>query len=144
MAIFIYYVSQKKLQIIGSSGGYSIRATSGKGACLNNSSCEKTKNIGPIPKGQYYILKNELDNPSKIWDLGRTVGTGDWGDWRVPIHPVGRHKIYGRSGFYMHGGAIPGSAGCIDIGGGIFGNSTTDKVKKIIMGSSERIQLWVY
>ena len=52
MSIFIYYVSQKKLQIISSSGSYSIRATSGKGACMNLSSCQNQKDIGPITKRQ--------------------------------------------------------------------------------------------
>ena len=143
MAIFIYYVSQKKLQVIGASGSYSIRATSGKGACMNVSTCQTKKNIGPIPKGQYYILKGDLSNPGFIKDIARNT-RGDWGDWRIPIHSVGQTKVYGRSGFFMHGGSWDGSAGCIDVGGGIFGNETSNRVLKSIKSSSERIQLWVY
>jgi len=142
MAIFIYYVSQKKLQVIG-GGGYSVRATSRKGACINDSTCQTKKNIGPIPKGEFYMLKREFDNPNIIWDIGRTFAYGDWGDWRIPIHPANKTKTYDRSGFFMHGGAISGSAGCIDVGGGIFGNAITDKIKKSILNSSDRIQLWV-
>jgi len=143
MSIFIYYVSQKKLQIISSSGSYSIRATSGKGACMNLSSCQNQKDIGPIPKGQYYMLKKDLTNPNFIKDIARNI-KGDWGDWRIPIHATGQTKVYGRNGFFMHGGTWDGSAGCIDVGGSVFGNETSDKVLKSITSSSERIQLWVY
>ena len=143
MAIFIYYVGQKKLQVIGASGGYSIRATSGRGACMNMSSCQTQKGIGPIPKGQYYMFKKELSNPNFIKDIARST-RGDWGDWRIPIHVAGKTRVYGRNGFFMHGGIQDGSAGCIDVGGGIFGDETSDKILKSIKNSPERIQLWVY
>ncbi len=38
------------------------------------------------------------------------------------ICPLPGTKRFGRTGFYLHGGYWDGSAGCIDIGGGIFGN----------------------
>ncbi len=52
----------------------------------------------------------------------------DWGDWYVPLNPVPGTEIFGRSGFYLHGGVFPGSAGCIDIGGGVIGNENTKKL----------------
>lgn len=42
--------------------------------------------------------------------------TGDWGDYRVPLHPNDGANTFGRDGFFMHGGDDPGSAGCIDVG----------------------------
>lgn len=38
-----------------------------------------------------------------------------WGDHRVALKPADGTNTYGRSGFFIHGGAIPGSAGCIDL-----------------------------
>jgi hypothetical protein len=38
----------------------------------------------------------------------------DWGDARVTLRPAG--DTCGRSGFFLHGGVISGSAGCIDVG----------------------------
>lgn len=37
--------------------------------------------------------------------------------------------------FFLHGGDTEGSAGCIDIGGGIFGNGDTKMLKTIIEAS---------
>jgi len=145
MAFFIFYTREKLLRVISSTGSYSIRATSGRGACMNNTLCQTKKNIGPIPHGQYYIEKRELTNPNILGDLARNnpITGGDWGDWRVPIHPFSAVKRYGRSGFFMHGGVLKGSAGCIDVGGGIFGNKNTDKILRTIK-SSDRSILWVY
>ena len=42
--------------------------------------------------------------------------TGDWGHFRVPLHPAKNTKTFGRGGFFIHGGEYPGSAGCVDVG----------------------------
>lgn len=72
------------------------------------------------------------------------VHTGDWGRGRVPLHPAsvepGPAPCTGtraRSGFYLHGGIIPGSAGCIDIG------SRMDDLAALIAGNPHRITLRV-
>ena len=39
---------------------------------------------------------------------------GIGGKNRVPLAPSKETKTYGRSGFYLHGGSKPGSAGCVD------------------------------
>jgi len=70
------------------------------------------------------------------------MAKGDWGDWRKSLHPVFGSVKHGRFGFFMHGGRFAGSAGCIDIGGGVFGNQITDKVKNTI-NNSDRSELWV-
>jgi hypothetical protein len=46
---------------------------------------------------------------------------GDWGDYRVPLHPASGTDTLDstgqpRGGFFLHGGKYPGSAGCIDVG----------------------------
>lgn len=41
---------------------------------------------------------------------------GDWGRGRVPLRPAPGTNTRGRRGFYIHGGSLPGSAGCIDVG----------------------------
>jgi hypothetical protein len=54
---------------------------------------------------------------------GRGSDTGDWGTGRValtPVHISGDAACgdpRGRSDFYLHGGLLKGSSGCIDIGG---------------------------
>jgi hypothetical protein len=51
-----------------------------------------------------------------------SVSGGDWGNGRVELRPVDRPKegpcgnASKRSGFFMHGGVLAGSSGCIDIG----------------------------
>ena len=101
--------------------------TSGRDECMNNPKCKESKNRGPIPPGLYQIRTSEISNPGVLGGLLRQ-SRGDWGDWRVPIHPRPRTNTYGRSGFFMHGGKWPGSAGCVDIGGGFFGSDKTDEI----------------
>ena len=66
---------------------------------------------GPIPSGEYWITLSELWK--NAWY--RPGSDNAWGDYRVAIHPYPTTKTYGRGGFFIHGGAIPGSAGCIDL-----------------------------
>jgi RHS repeat-associated protein len=115
---------------------YSIPATSGRGSCMNEPSCAGQKDTGPIPPGKYNADITQLSNPGFVGDVLRNM-TGDWGDWRVPLTPSPGTDTLGRSGFFMHGGSEPGSAGCIDIGGGIFGNDATDKVLKDLLADPD-------
>ena len=122
---------------------YSINATSGRGGCQNNPalSCQKSHFEGPIPTGMYSIDPHDMSDPGFFGDAGRRL-TGDWGDWRIRIksYTIGK---YGRTNFFIHGGDTKGSAGCIDIGGGILGNSYTDLLKKDILSSNSIIKLEV-
>jgi RHS repeat-associated protein len=82
-------------------------ATSGRFGITNTT----MKDSGPIPAGEYMFVPSEISE--------RTVGrlfTGDWGKFRVPLHPLPGTYTYGRSGFFLHGRNNPGSAGCIDVG----------------------------
>ncbi len=66
---------------------------------------------GPIPPGTYTA------DPATITEGGflRSL-TGDWGKYRVPLTPDAGTPTFGRTGFFLHGGKKPGSAGCIDVG----------------------------
>lgn len=112
--------------------------TSGRDECMNNERCKENKNRGPIPPGLYQLRTSEISNPGVIGGLLRE-SRGDWGDWRVPLHPRARTNTYGRSGFFLHGGKWPGSAGCIDVGGGIFGNRWTDMILDNLLADPDGI-----
>ncbi|SFV86499.1 hypothetical protein MNB_SUP05-SYMBIONT-4-421 [hydrothermal vent metagenome] len=82
-------------------------ATSGKDGIKDQSASWK----GPIPKGSYTL------NPDSISKAGFfRKFMGDWGKYRAPLTPNQSTNTYGRSGFFIHGGSSPGSAGCIDMG----------------------------
>jgi hypothetical protein len=98
---------------------------------------------GPIPTGTYNIFPKELSDSAIVGDILRQV-KGDWGDWRVRLHPTSSlktidGKIINRDNFFLHGGWQEGSAGCIDIGGGISGNKNTNMIKDIILNSESDI-----
>ena len=117
---------------------YTVNATSGTGECQNESKCEFKQDRGPIPRGDYTIDVSKLSDPNLFWDLLRQT-RGDWGDWRVPIDPVPGLDLRGRYGFFLHLGKFPGSAGCIDIGGGILGTDLTDRVKSDLLADPDGI-----
>jgi len=125
------------------TGNYTVPATSGKGVCMNNPKCSHLKNIGPIPSGKYYIYSSQINNLSPFTTIRLLVtGKGDWGDWLVPLVPETGAALCGRSGFYLHCGLFKGSAGCIDIGGRVLGNSNTERVLSSIK-EAEVNMLWV-
>ena len=86
---------------------------------------QKRENIGPIPEGEYFVdlAKTQkwqdldfIQKSAALFKMGRFPGgTIAWGSERVDLTPNGAN-IYGRAGgFTIHGGAVPGSAGCIDL-----------------------------
>ncbi|HZP92846.1 MAG TPA: RHS repeat-associated core domain-containing protein [Burkholderiales bacterium] len=116
---------------------YVIPAGSGKGSCTNNNECANQPNAGPIPPGKYII-----DTTGIVGNVGLdpffTNAKGDWGNWRVRISPRSGTNTFGRGGFYLHGGNFPGSAGCIDVGGGIFGNANTDQLLRDLLADPDK------
>ena len=66
---------------------------------------------GPIPEGEYWI------NPEELWENAwyKRGSTESWGDYRITIHPYPTTLTHGRGGFFIHGGKVLGSAGCIDL-----------------------------
>ena len=84
-------------------------------------------NEGPIPEGAYFINSNKtqkwedlslLQKTAAIFGKGRFPGGAvAWGSERVDIIPKNNNpfEVRVRYGFTIHGGAFPGSAGCIDL-----------------------------
>jgi RHS repeat-associated protein len=123
---------------------YDIAATSGRGPFMNDQSAAANSGLGPLPEGQYLVDVAHLSNPNWFGDILRNL-RGDWGDWRVPLTPYPGTNTHGRGGFFLHGGRRPGSAGCIDVGGGWFGNSTTDQLLQDLLADPTRqVPLVVY
>lgn len=85
----------------------------------------KLKNKGPLPEGKWLVKQDEYQKmPSRNWieeiaaELGKTAwpgGESSWGKNRIWIHPSAGTDVFNRSGFSIHGGDSPGSAGCIDL-----------------------------
>jgi len=98
--------------------------------------------VGPIPRGIYRIRSREVSDPGLVKDLLRNL-RGDWGDWRVPLHPLTltRESILRLNrdpdSFFLHGGRRRGSAGCVDAGGGLLGGSLTDQLLFDIMSDPD-------
>jgi len=78
---------------------------------LNGSRDFRQKNIGPIPPGNYTIYPNEISKGGFFRQF-----TGNWGDYRAPLHPDLGTETFGRNGFFLHGGYGPSTKGCIKIG----------------------------
>jgi len=117
---------------------YQLPATSGRGNCQDEPKCTRKEDSGPIPQGDYTIDSSELSNPGFLGDLRRNF-LGDWGDWRVPIHPSSGTQTFGRSDFLLHGGRKPGSKGCIDVGGGVFGNDATNRLLNDLLNDPDHL-----
>jgi hypothetical protein len=95
---------------------------------------------GPIPEGTYkFALTSMMTfSTSEQYEMvlggdfldpfGSNLHGGDWGAGRVALTPVTISpstfcgSTGSRSGFFLHGGVLPGSSGCIDIGNSAFQN----------------------
>jgi hypothetical protein len=98
----------------------------------------KIKDQGPLPEGNYtvsQVQKRTNGNATQLiqsktqkelydlmmsgnkhdWNSGAAPDLISWGDYRLPITKAGETETFGRSNFYIHGGGIPGSIGCIDL-----------------------------
>lgn len=62
--------------------------------------------------GEYWVQPSELQD--NAWYRIRNPSSA-WGRHWITIHPYPSTKTHGRGGFFIHGGATPGSAGCIDL-----------------------------
>lgn len=104
---------------------------------LNNPLYVGIADNGPIPEGVFTFTATQFATFSTTEQLqmlpggtftdpfGVSLHGGDWGAGRAPLAPVrivpappGHGSTTTRSGFYLHGGVMPGSSGCIDIGNG--------------------------
>ena len=87
---------------------------------------QKMMNKGPIPEGTYHVRQLNLQNIDNLslveWLYYNTNcpdswrgGEHAWGKNRIWVRPILGTRTYGRGGFAIHGGAIPGSIGCVDL-----------------------------
>jgi RHS repeat-associated protein len=131
---------------VDTSGGtpYSLKVQSGRPGVINDRAHASIPDTGPVPPGLYEVDMTQLTDPGRVGDFLRNL-RGDWGDWRVPLVPLEGTNTYGRSDFFLHGGSMPGSAGCIDFGGGRFGNAQTSRLLNDLRAfGRDRIPLLVY
>jgi len=124
---------------------------------LNNPRYVGIADNGPIPEGRFQFTAAQLATFTGAEQLKMITGAaftdpfgsplhgGDWGAGRVPltkIKVVSVPKAMGntdtRSGFYLHGGSLPGSSGCIDVG-----NDGVDQLVKALTGYTGRIVITV-
>ena len=89
----------------------------------------KDQGKGPIPEGRYTADPKNVSHVTGLRYVLRQF-RGDWGHYRVPLTPDSTTETFGRSGFFLHGGSNPGSAGCIDVG------RNEDEVFKWVTGAS--------
>jgi hypothetical protein len=99
---------------------------------LNNPRYVGIRDYGAIPEGDFRFQATDFATFSPAEQLrmigggyftdpfGATIHGGDWGAGRAPLNPV--RVLPGpcgstarRSGFFLHGGSLTGSSGCIDI-----------------------------
>jgi hypothetical protein len=104
-----------KLEVTGGSEVYSYPAASGKptkdGKFTYTKEAQKASFSGPIPEGVYWI------NPDELWTNKwyKRGSEASWGKYRVTIHPFTTTDTFKRGGFFIHGGKVLGSVGCIDL-----------------------------
>jgi hypothetical protein len=83
------------------------------------------KDKGPIPEGDWTLgERQDIKSISTIDRFLSSIGRGpwrglesSWGNHRIWLHPNNNTETKGRTGFSIHGGDNPGSAGCIDLTG---------------------------
>jgi hypothetical protein len=96
---------------------YSYPAVSGKpttaGSFDYSPARQAMPNEGPIPEGSYWVRPDEMDDNWHYWFS--SAAWNGWGRYRISIHPYPATVTHGRGGFFIHGGATAGSAGCIDL-----------------------------
>lgn len=124
---------------------------------MNNPLYVGIKDNGPIPEGTYVFSATRIGlfdameqlqimSGSEFTDpFGQSMHGGDWGAGRVPLQPVsikpgpkGCGNTSSRSGFYLHGGIMPGSSGCIDVG-----NSGFRDIAKQLQGHKGKVRVQV-
>ena len=122
-------------------------AMSGKPGYQSRAATE-IENHGPIPEGVWHLNPDELqtyspEKESRSWrgPNGETPwqgGTRSWGNYRIRLEPDDfRTDTKHREGFYLHGGEVPGSAGCIDT------TDSMDEVAKFIRASEYPMDIYV-
>ena len=77
-------------------------------------------NEGPLPEGTYTIKREETGSLLKGSVKKHGLRRGAWGDYHWDLTPTKDTDTFERErfSFTIHGGAVPESAGCIDLTSG--------------------------
>jgi len=111
-----------------------------KGWTISPEKFSKDKDAGPTPPGKYTVgpiqsrqgdtetvgvisalwkkLTGKFDNTpveKQGFYSNSDYSKVGWGNYRATITPQSGTNTHGRSSFYIHGGTLPGSHGCIDL-----------------------------
>ena len=70
--------------------------------------------LGSIPAGLYYIRSSEERSLEKI-KMTHVLNVRGWGVCAWELHAAEGTDMRKRKGFFIHGGTVWGSAGCIDL-----------------------------
>ena len=130
----------RTLTFSGGTKVYTYHAVSGvptpDGQFLYDNARQHMADVGPIPEGTYWI------NPSEMWTNSwhRIGSPSSWGNHRITIHPFTTTETFGRGGFFIHGGTVPGSRGCIDLTNDM-DRFTDDLLREV--GSAQNCQIHV-
>lgn len=110
-----------------------------------------TPNVGPTPEGNYHVFKDKVQiwNNLSGWDKLKSNagggkwpgGTKSWGNFRFEIYPKSVTLNGGiiRGDFFLHGGDIPGSRGCIDLC-----NKIDEFYSDFMKGAQNKVHLLVH
>jgi hypothetical protein len=94
----------------------------------------KTEDPGMLDRTKYMWLsikakfmgdkdaKSTLKNTTRFFDKKSVMSNIAWGDFRVRIKKTKNSILankYARGSFFLHGGALEGSSGCVDLGDGL-------------------------
>lgn len=133
LASLVFSISDGKLTVFPDHGRpFSIDASSGNDDCRNDPDCVRRSNVGPIPPGHYVLFSGQISG-NIFYNIARLIiRLQDWGSFRVTLLPEFNTETFGRRGFFLHGGIRLGSAGCIDVGGGLFGNEATKRLLEVL------------
>lgn len=130
----------KKMRLmIGDREIESWNAVSGKDG-YQSPEFQYLKNTGPIPEGNYAVRQDKYSKMGLGSDLIGTYypkirrnlpnvvkeylpqkigswsgGSRAWGTQKIGLVPSEETDTFGRDNFFIHGGSVPGSAGCIDL-----------------------------
>lgn len=122
--VYLKFTGRRLLAFSGGTEEKSWPAWSGNKGHMTKEH-QKKANVGPIPEGWWNVTQKAYQEMGKrsVYERAKSVvggsawpgGVSAWGRHRVWLHPKPGTNAHGRSGFSIHGGHEPGSAGCIDL-----------------------------
>jgi hypothetical protein len=84
------WIYSQKTGILKHNGKFIGKGYAGRGLGYNNPEMEYLANVGPLPKGRYTMIELIQSHPTT-------------GKYSIKLLPASNNKMYGRSGFLIHG-----------------------------------------